>query len=93
MKIIWEYSAKKNKAKIIPGYSILYPETSSDSPSDKSNGALLVSATEEIKNNNDTGKKEKINNPDKDWKYVRDERFKDPITRTIVNIINPKDIS
>jgi hypothetical protein len=50
IKIIWAYSARKNKAKDIEAYSTLYPETNSDSPSVKSKGALLVSAKAEAKN-------------------------------------------
>lgn len=50
IKIIEPYSAKKNKAKPILAYSTLKPETSSDSASGKSKGALLVSARIEIKN-------------------------------------------
>jgi hypothetical protein len=50
ISIICPYSAKKNKAKVIAEYSTLKPDTNSDSPSDKSNGALFVSAKEEIKN-------------------------------------------
>jgi len=38
------YSAKKKLAKVIAEYSTLNPDTSSDSPSVKSNGALFVSA-------------------------------------------------
>lgn len=53
--IILAYSAKKNKAKLIPEYSTLYPETNSASASGKSKGALFVSASAEIKN--------KINDP------------------------------
>ena len=45
---IFAYSARKNKAKGPPAYSTLKPETSSDSPSVKSNGARLVSASVEI---------------------------------------------
>lgn len=55
IRIILAYSAKKNKAKLIPEYSTLYPETNSASASGKSKGALLVSANAEIKN--------KINEP------------------------------
>ena len=44
---ILAYSAKKNKANGPPAYSTLNPETSSDSPSVKSNGARLVSANVE----------------------------------------------
>ena len=42
------YSARKKRAKGPPAYSTLNPETSSDSPSVKSNGARLVSARVEI---------------------------------------------
>lgn len=46
--IIFMYSAIKNKAKGPAAYSTLNPETSSDSPSVKSNGARFVSARVEI---------------------------------------------
>jgi len=39
-----EYSAIKIREKYKPAYSVLYPATNSASASDKSNGALLVSA-------------------------------------------------
>lgn len=42
------YSARKNNAKGPPAYSTLKPETSSDSPSVRSNGARFVSASVEI---------------------------------------------
>lgn len=42
------YSARKNRANGPPAYSTLNPETSSDSPSVRSNGARLVSARVEI---------------------------------------------
>lgn len=42
---IFEYSARKNRAKGPPAYSTLNPDTSSDSPSVRSNGARLVSAS------------------------------------------------
>lgn len=45
---MFAYSAKKNRAKGPAAYSTLKPETSSDSPSVKSNGARLVSATVEM---------------------------------------------
>jgi hypothetical protein len=50
IKIILLYSPKKNKAKTIEENSKLYPATNSDSASAKSNGALLVSASIQIKN-------------------------------------------
>jgi len=48
--IIFEYSAKKNKANVIEEYSTLKPETNSPSASGKSKGTLLVSAKIDIKN-------------------------------------------
>lgn len=45
---ILAYSAKKNKANGPPAYSTLKPETSSDSPSVRSKGARLVSASVEM---------------------------------------------
>ena len=47
---ILAYSAIKIKANPTLPYSILNPETSSDSPSAKSKGVRFVSAKEEIKN-------------------------------------------
>lgn len=48
MSKIFAYSARKNRAKGPPAYSTLKPETSSDSPSVRSKGARLVSASVEI---------------------------------------------
>lgn len=42
------YSAKKNRANGPPAYSTLKPDTNSDSPSVRSKGARLVSASVEI---------------------------------------------
>lgn len=42
------YSAKKNRANGPPAYSTLNPDTNSDSPSVRSNGARLVSARVEM---------------------------------------------
>ena len=47
---MFTYSARKNKANFIPEYSVWKPAVSSDSASAKSKGALLVSATDPIKN-------------------------------------------
>lgn len=46
--IILAYSARKNKANGPAAYSTLKPETSSDSPSVRSNGARLVSAKVDV---------------------------------------------
>lgn len=48
IKRILAYSARKNNAKGPPAYSTLKPETSSDSPSVRSNGARFVSARVEM---------------------------------------------
>lgn len=46
--MMFMYSAMKNKAKGPAAYSTLNPDTNSDSPSVRSNGARLVSANVEI---------------------------------------------
>lgn len=46
--IMFMYSAMKNRANDPAAYSMLKPETSSDSPSVKSKGARLVSASVEM---------------------------------------------
>jgi len=48
IKIMLAYSAIKIRANITLPYSILKPETNSDSPSAKSKGVRLVSAIQEI---------------------------------------------
>ena len=45
MMIIAVYSPRKKKANFTPEYSVLKPDTSSDSASGRSNGLRLVSAT------------------------------------------------
>ena len=52
---ILAYSAMKIKAKPPAPYSILNPDTSSDSPSAKSKGVRLVSATHEISSRGSKG--------------------------------------
>jgi hypothetical protein len=52
---ILAYSAKKISAKPAAPYSILNPETSSDSPSAKSNGARFVSAIQVTNQIKETG--------------------------------------
>jgi len=61
IKIILQYSAKKNIAKIIAEYSTLYPATNSASASGKSKGALFVSANAEIKKIMKIGKRGQTN--------------------------------
>ena len=52
---IFAYSARKIKANPAEPYSMLNPDTSSDSPSAKSKGARLVSATQVTNQIKDTG--------------------------------------
>jgi hypothetical protein len=58
---ILAYSAKKKKTNITAACSVIKPLTNSDSASAKSKGALLVSATEPIKNIINTGSRGNIN--------------------------------
>ena len=55
------YSARKIKANPTLPYSILKPETNSDSPSAKSNGARFVSATQVTNHNKAAGNIKNIN--------------------------------
>ena len=59
INIILAYSAIKNIAKGPPAYSTLYPETISDSPSVKSNGARFVSASVDTNHTTNKGKQGK----------------------------------
>lgn len=61
---MFPYSAKKNNAKVIELYSILYPATISASASGKSNGVRLVSAKLAMKKITARGKHGTINQID-----------------------------
>lgn len=60
ISMIFAYSARKNKANGPAAYSTLKPDTSSDSPSVRSNGARFVSASVEIYHIIVRGHEEKI---------------------------------
>jgi len=68
-KKILAYSAIKIIANPPDPYSILNPETSSDSPSEKSNGVRLVSAKHEINQNRATTGQ--IINIQENWELLR----------------------
>ena len=92
IKIMLEYSAKKNRAKPIDEYSTLKPLTSSLSASGRSKGALFVSAKILIKNikksgNNGIIKKTKF------WKDTMLIKFRVPTQTSIVTNIKPMQIS
>src|SRR5882757_5366213 len=55
MRIMLAYSPRKNSAKLIAEYSTKKPATISDSPSGRSNGERLVSASAEMKNTTNIG--------------------------------------
>lgn len=93
MNIIWLYSAKKNKTKHIDEYSTLNPATSSDSPSVKSKGALLVSAKQDTKNIKAAGNKGNKNQIVCFWDSIITERFKVPEHIIAVITINPIETS
>lgn len=67
------YSARKNRANGPAAYSTLNPDTSSDSPSVRSKGARLVSASVEINHIMAKGH-EGIINQVNSWVIINDER-------------------
>ena len=92
ISIIDPYSAKKNKANPILAYSTLNPDTSSDSASGKSKGALFVSAKIDTKNIKNRGKKGITKNT-KCWKATILIKFSE-LTHNKIDIrISPIDTS
>ncbi len=55
IRIMFAYSPRKNSAKLMALYSTKKPATISLSPSGRSNGARLVSASPEMKNTTSMG--------------------------------------
>jgi hypothetical protein len=86
------YSARKNIAKVIAEYSVLNPETNSDSPSAISKGARFVSASAETKNIQKAGNKG-IKNHISSWAMTSSVKFKVPAHSIVDIIINPIDTS
>ena len=76
--IIFAYSAMKNRANGPAAYSTLKPETSSDSPSVRLNGARFVSANVEINHIIAKGHAGKINHTCS-CVMINVERVKDPL--------------
>ena len=77
---MFAYSAMKNRVNGPAAYSTLKPETSSDSPSVRSNGAWFVSASVEINHIIARGHAGKIS-PTCSCVVIRVERVKDPLIR------------
>ena len=82
---ILPYSAKKKKTNITAACSVINPLTNSDSASAKSKGALLVSATEPIKNIINIGNNG-IMNQIALWASMLTVKFKLPVNKTTSNI-------
>lgn len=80
------YSARKNRANGPPAYSTLNPDTSSDSPSVRSNGARLVSARVEINHIIARGHDGKINQMCS-WVVINIDSVKEPFISKIDKII------
>jgi len=80
------YSARKNRANGPPAYSTLNPDTSSDSPSVKSNGARLVSARVEMNHIMARGHAGKINQV-YSWVVISVGSVKEPFMSRIDRII------
>lgn len=75
---IFEYSARKNRAKGPPAYSTLKPDTSSDSPSARSKGDRLVSARVAINHMAAKGQAGTINHIFS-WVILKLSRVKPPV--------------
>lgn len=75
------------------GYSTLYPDTNSDSPSVKSKGARLVSAKHDTKNIIPAGNKGNINQVVWICVLIMEVRFKEPTINIVLIIINPIETS
>lgn len=75
--MIFAYSARKNKANGPPAYSTLNPETNSDSPSVRSKGARLVSASVEMNHIIVRGQDGMINHINS-WVVISVDNVKEP---------------
>src|SRR3712207_6976663 len=75
--MMFAYSARKNRANGPAAYSTLNPETSSDSPSVRSNGARLVSANVEMNHIMAKGHDGKINHR-YSWVVISVDSVNDP---------------
>lgn len=78
--MMFAYSARKNRANGPAAYSTLNPETSSDSPSVRSNGARLVSANVEMNHIMVKGHDGKINQR-YSWVIISVDNVNDPLIR------------
>jgi len=86
---ILAYSARKKRAKGPAAYSTLKPETSSDSPSVRSNGARLVSARVEINHMAARGQDEKMSQAHS-CAMLNVRRVKPPVKKIILRRMRPR---
>lgn len=89
MRRMLAYSARKNRAKGPPAYSTLKPDTSSDSPSVRSKGARLVSASVEIYHIAAKGQAGKISQM-LSWAVLKVWRVKPPVKMIALRRISPR---
>lgn len=92
IKIMFVYSAMKNRANGPAAYSVLKPETSSDSPSVRSKGARLVSASVEINHIRARGHDGRSSH-ECSCVVMRAERLKEPLISSTDNRIRARVIS
>lgn len=83
------YSARKKRANGPPAYSTLKPETSSDSPSVKSKGARLVSASVEMYHIAASGQAGVISQM-LSWAVLNVWRVNPPARRIVLRRIRPR---
>lgn len=89
MRRILAYSARKKRANGPPAYSTLKPDTSSDSPSVKSNGARFVSAKVEMYHIAAKGHAGKTNQI-LSWAVLKVCRVKPPVKMMMFSKISPR---
>src|SRR3954447_919588 len=77
IRIMFAYSPRKNRPKVIAPYSTWKPPTISLSPSGRSNGARLVSARVEMKKMTNIGNSG-MKNQMRSWAATMSVRFSDP---------------
>lgn len=77
------YSDKKRKAKLAPEYSVLKPDTNSDSDSEKSKGARWSSARE-VTNQIRRKVRKRIDDDDEKERILKERESRQKITRRVV---------
>src|SRR3954468_1339888 len=89
IRIMFAYSPRKNRPKIMAPYSTWKPPTISLSPSGRSNGARLVSASVEMKKTTNIGNSGRKNQT-RSCAMTMSLRFSDPAQSRTVTMTKPK---